>query len=733
MKTYLLQAEADRDANAPTHKARVAQAMQNTCFKCNEPGHMVRDCPNGYFCYLCKAQGDHVAANCPNNKRYVKTQSYYNNSRGRGKGRGEGRGRGGGKVGVGGRNAHRNHPYAKQQQQPNKTQKEKKGECLMTNANNDYSRYARTYCVKNKSDSGDCLEDFLMHIKNLSDSNERVCYIRADNGTEFTGGLLFETPLSRINEKKKSHIGELKRFGCLSYVRIPIADKKFSKKAITTYMVGHTPTGYLLWHPATNRFITSRHVQFNEKVVYKDRVKGVDTDNQADNIIEQLSFEPKEITFEVGEVENIEEQNVEENIEQQNIEDIEPETEKQVETVKPKKRKVMPAPRVLPERRAKKEKLMDPNFVYRAKVPIIRIDDVEVHANLAKTNEDPVKYKDALESSERASWIEAIEEELKSMKDNNVWTIIDKPQRNSNGEKLNLIDSKWVFKKKVNEQGESKYKARLVIRGFKDKNSYELKETYAPVSRLSTIRTALAVINKYDLDAVQLDVKTAFLNGELEDEIYMEIPDGLEIEGDKKTKVCKLQRTIYGLKTSPKIWNQRFTIETPMVTKPVRADNIAKLTIDELKEIDENGILDPKADYRGAIGSLMYLATVTRPDIAFAVNFLSRKQASPNERDWQEVKRIFRYLRGTTNVGLTYQGLQTSALKYNCSISAQASSKPTAKGSYSGDRVHRGPKPLQLLNQLPTTEKQKELGHLRFLDGDTSSDESMIFLFRETT
>ncbi|CAB0037924.1 unnamed protein product [Trichogramma brassicae] len=68
---------------------------------------------------------------------------------------------------------------------------------------------------------------------------------------------------------------------------------------------------------------------------------------------------------------------------------------------------------------------------------------------------------------------------------------------------------------KIDESGKEKFKARLVIRGFKDKNSYELKETYAPVSRLSTIRTALAIINKLNLDAVQLDVKTAFLNRNL--------------------------------------------------------------------------------------------------------------------------------------------------------------------------------------------------------------------------
>uniref|UniRef100_A0ABD2WN64 Retroviral polymerase SH3-like domain-containing protein n=1 Tax=Trichogramma kaykai TaxID=54128 RepID=A0ABD2WN64_9HYME len=212
-----------------------------------------------------------------------------------------------------------------------------------------------------------------------------------------------------MNEKKKSHIGELKRFGCLSYVKIPTADKKFSKKAITTYMVGHTPTGYLLWHPATNRFITSRHVQFNEKVVYKDRAKNVDVDKQADEVIEQLSFENKAVTFEVKENESIDEQKVEEQTERQDIEVIETEIDVPVEIVKPKKRKEVPAPREMPERRAKKEKLMDPNFVYKAKVSEMKIDDVEVHANLAKTNQDPSRYKDALESSERDSWIIAIE------------------------------------------------------------------------------------------------------------------------------------------------------------------------------------------------------------------------------------------------------------------------------------------------------------------------------------
>lgn len=87
----------------------------------------------------------------------------------------------------------------------------------------------------------------------------------------------------------------------------------------------------------------------------------------------------------------------------------------------------------------------------------------------------------------------------------------------------------------------------MIIRGFKDKNVYDLKETYAPVSRMSLLRSMLAVINKYNLYACHLDVKTAFLNGVLEEEIYMEIPDGLEVDKDiKRTKVCKLNKALYG-------------------------------------------------------------------------------------------------------------------------------------------------------------------------------------------
>ena len=219
-------------------------------------------------------------------------------------------------------------------------------------------------------------------------------------------------------------------------------------------------------------------------------------------------------------------------------------------------------------RRVQKGKLIeDTNLTLISDDPETRcnknnLDDELGHVLLASINKDPTSYREAMESNDKIRWLEAINEELNSMQENNVWKIVDRPTKNKEGKKIHSIDSKWVFKKKTGDHGETVYKGRLVIRGFKDRNEYELKETYAPVSRLAVIRAVLAIINKYDLEVHQMDVKTAFLNGILEDEIYMEIPDGLECDPeDRKTKVCKLQKSLYGLRISPKKWNVRFSEE----------------------------------------------------------------------------------------------------------------------------------------------------------------------------
>lgn len=154
-------------------------------------------------------------------------------------------------------------------------------------------------------------------------------------------------------------------------------------------------------------------------------------------------------------------------------------------------------------------------------IELEQLSDEACHALLSSIGTDPVNYEEAINSAEGAKWKLAIEEELQSMTKNKIWKLVEKPTRMNNGQRLNIIDSRWIFKRKQEPDGKIRFRARLVIRGFKDKNVYELSETYAPVSRLTLSRAVLAIINQLDLEVCQLDVKTAFLNGELEEEIYM--------------------------------------------------------------------------------------------------------------------------------------------------------------------------------------------------------------------
>ncbi|CAB0031375.1 unnamed protein product [Trichogramma brassicae] len=136
---------------------------------------------------------------------------------------------------------------------------------------------------------------------------------------------------------------------------------------------------------------------------------------------------------------------------------------------------------------------------------------------------DPTSYREAMSSTESTEWQRAVEDELKSMEENEVWELVSKSDLHKKNKRPNIIDSRWIFKRKKAEDNSEKFKARLVIRGFKDKNEYQLLETYAPVSRMTVIRAALAIINKFDLEVVQLDVKTAFLNGVLEEEFKVDL------------------------------------------------------------------------------------------------------------------------------------------------------------------------------------------------------------------
>ena len=165
---------------------------------------------------------------------------------------------------------------------------------------------------------------------------------------------------------------------------------------------------------------------------------------------------------------------------------------------------------------------------------------------------EPQTYKEVITSPEALSWKEAINSEVESILQNHTWELVDIPP----GSKP--IGCKWIFKRKLKADGSvDKYKARLVAKGYRQKEGLDYFDTYSPVSRITSIRTLIALASLNNMEIHQMDVKTAFLNGELDEEIYMEQPEGFVVQG-QENKVCKLVKSLYGLKQAPKQWHEKF-------------------------------------------------------------------------------------------------------------------------------------------------------------------------------
>ena len=157
----------------------------------------------------------------------------------------------------------------------------------------------------------------------------------------------------------------------------------------------------------------------------------------------------------------------------------------------------------------------------------------------------PSTLSEAFSSPEAPFWKEATENELNSVLQNKTWGLIDLPPR------AKAIGCKWVIVKKPKPDGNVVFKMRLVAKGFTQKQNIDYFDTFAPVARIISIRVLLALDSIYKLVVHQMDVKTAFLNGDLEEEIYMVQPEGCVIPS-QGNKVCKLKKSLYGLKQAPK-------------------------------------------------------------------------------------------------------------------------------------------------------------------------------------
>ncbi|THH21687.1 hypothetical protein EUX98_g8303 [Antrodiella citrinella] len=366
---------------------------------------------------------------------------------------------------------------------------------------------------------------------------------------------------------------------------------------------------------------------------------------------------------------------------------------------------------------------------------------------------DPLTYVAALRHPKATKWTAAALDEYNNLIANGTWEVTSLPPG------FHAIGCKWVFLTKYLADGSvDRYKARLVAKGFSQRPGFDYVETFAPTVRMATLRIILALAALENLEIVSTDISQAFINGDLDVEIYMQQPEGFKHgnPGD----VLRIRKGLYGLKQAGRLWNQKLNAAllsigflrvkadasvyvyargSCRVIIPIHVDDITLVgpskpeieqIISELSQhfklrvlgdtswllgieiirdrakcslslsqrqyvvnmLDRFGFsscspvstpMEPgkrlgpdqcartfaeqqemqAIPYINAVGALMYLATSTRPDIAFTVSTLARFNCNPGMIHWSAVKHLFRYLKGTLHFRLTYApNPQSSAL-----------------------------------------------------------------------
>jgi transposase InsO family protein len=557
----------------------------------------------------------------------------------------------------------------------------------------------------------------------------------------------------------KPNFSHLRVFGADAYVHVPKDERtKFDPKAIKCIHVGYCETqkAFRLWDPATRKVRISRDVLFNE-----ERFCSISRESCFSNpplvypeelVPENSILSPSEDPPETLPSENQLPLNPDQSSEAQEAPTVtidpaatNPRKKKQVTIITPREENPLGARiRNKPSR-------------------WIEESQTEKYAGMALLDvEEPETVEEALNSAESEKWMLAMDEEYQSLMKNNTWTLCRLPVGR------NAIRNKWVYT--IKSGTEVRYKARLVAKGFTQRPGIDYEETYSPVVRHDSLRAVLAITAAENLEMAQLDVKTAFLNGDLHEELYMFQPTGFEIEGQEDL-VCRLNKSLYGLKQASRSWNEKFNnflvqygfsqskadpcvytikTETELTIMAIWVDdgivcsslqsrledivryleNVFEMThgdvecfvgiqirrnpernlihisqekyIEKILEkfqmencypktvpadpharLSNNAERDPKDSFpfREAVGSLMFAATCTRPDIAFAVNQVAQFSTNPAKAHWEAVKRILSYLRGTITSGICYGGVQERNMLLTYSDSDYAGDLVTRKST----------------------------------------------------
>ncbi|KMQ87021.1 integrase core domain protein [Lasius niger] len=304
-------------------------------------------------------------------------------------------------------------------------------------------------------------------------------------------------------------------------------------------------------------------------------------------------------------------------------------------------------------------------------------NDVYEEAIEESDHEDDSSLPIALRRNEAQEWKKAMDDEMFSLAENNTWELVNPPK----GKRI--VQNRWVLRVKTTADGtRGRFKAWLVAKGYTQKAGIDYDETFSPVARYDTVRAILSVSAAENLKLLQFDIKTAFLNGDLKEEVYMKQPegyndgtdDGLVAGSDKREIdlfVSELKKEfkvtigffdsflgiqIKQLKDGSIFLTQRLYFERILEKFGMAQSKPVSTPIEgQIMNSDSEEALEDQVPYRQAVGSLMYLMTATRPDLAYALSIVSTKLDSPTQADWMAVKRVYRYLKGTINYGLLFQ------------------------------------------------------------------------------
>jgi hypothetical protein len=436
----------------------------------------------------------------------------------------------------------------------------------------DYSRYIDIYFMKNKSETAGCIKQYVRKTQNQFGA--KIKKIRSDQGGEFSSKELMEfykaegiqaqftagySPQQNgVAERRNRHLIEMARcmlldggmekcywpeavntaaylqnilpshsiektphelwfgekpkmdhlkvFGCKAEVHIPKEKRtKLSDKSETLIFVGYSANhkAYRFLNLETNQITISRDAFFLENNSEKDNTVKVTSSSENNMIfLEPLS------------------------------------TKKNVDSDDEDFLGFDVATEAANVRRSERIKVLSkPDYRENAEIVI-------------EKERDPLTFKEAISSKAADKWKMAMDSEMASISENKTWELVSLPPGKS------VIGSKWVFKQKEDENEKIvRYKARLVALGCSQKYGRDYDEVFAPVVRQATFRTLLTIASKRNLEVQHVDVKTAYLYGELSEYVYMKQPPGYENEN--KNLVCRLLKSIYGLKQAAYVWNKK--------------------------------------------------------------------------------------------------------------------------------------------------------------------------------